>query len=129
MRVCCGTDIADVGRVENSIKTNARFAAKVFTGAEIEYCESRSAGKYESYAARFAAKEAFLKAIGIGLFAGAALTEIEILNDRVTGEPALRLSGNAAGLYRQKGGASLSVSLSHTAGLALATVVMLCGQP
>ena len=129
MNIRCGVDIAEVRRIEHSIKSGARFAPKVFTELEIEYCESRSAGKYESYAARFAAKEAFLKALGIGIFAGAAFTEIEVANDEATRGPELRLYGNAAALYRQKGGESLSVSLSHTADTAIAMVVMLCGRP
>ena len=126
MRVLCGTDIIDVNRIKRSLESNTGFAAKIFTVGEIEYCESRKAGRYESYAARFAAKEAFLKALGIGLYSGAALPEIEIANDAATGAPTLNLYGGAAELYGRTGGASLAVSLSHTAETALATVVILC---
>jgi len=129
MRVSCGTDVVDVGRIEKSIKTNARFAKKVFTDNEIEYCENKKAGRYESYAARFAAKEAFLKAMGTGLFEGASLTDIEVVNETGpiwgSGAPSFKLSGAAADIYRQRGGASLSLSISHTAGTALAMVVAL----
>ena len=126
MRVRCGTDIIEVNRMEKSLASNARFAEKVFTEAEIEYCESKNAGRYESYAVRFAAKEALLKAMGVGMFAGAALTEIEIINDAESGAPSVRLYGGAAEIYKGIGGASLSVSLSHTSHTAIAMVVMLC---
>ena len=129
MRVRCGTDIVDVKRIENALKSNARFSSKVFTEAETAYCESKKAGRYQSYAARFAAKEAFLKALGVGLSGGAALREVEVANDANTGAPIICLHGGAAGLYKQNGGASLSVSLSHTADAAIAVVVMLCGEP
>jgi len=154
MQVRCGTDIIEVKRIEGSLKSNSRFAGKVFTDAEIEYCESKKAGRYESYAARFTAKEAFMKALGTGLFGGTALTEIEVVNspgvdsgaeagadtgagaddDPVaspgasSGAPSLRLHGAAADLYRQIGGVSMSLSLSHTADTALAVVVILCGD-
>ena len=128
MRVRCGVDIVDVKRIEKAIGANGSFAAKIFTEAEIEYCESKKAGKYRSYAARFAAKEAFTKALGVGLYNGAALTDIEVVNDGAYGEPALALRGGAAELYKEKGGASLSVSLSHTDDAAIAIVVMLCGE-
>jgi holo-[acyl-carrier protein] synthase len=126
MRVLCGTDIIDVRRVEKTINSNAGFTKKVFTNGEINYCESRKAGRYESYAARFAAKEAFLKALGIGLYAGAALLEIEIVNDAATGAPSLNLCGGAAEIYGRTGCVDISVSLTHTAETALATVVVLC---
>jgi len=127
MRVRCGIDIIETERIEKALKRSARFADKVFTETEILYCDSRNAGKYESYAARFAAKEAFLKSLGTGLFSGAALNEIEVVNDAETGEPSMRLSGGAARLYGEKGGISLAVSLSHTGKTAAASVVMLCG--
>jgi len=126
MRVRCGTDIVEIGRIKRSLASNARFADKVFTGDEIKYCESKNAGRHASYAARFAAKEAFLKALGVGIFAGAALTEIEVSIDAESGAPSLRLYGGAAEIYKMKGGASLTVSLSHTSQTALATVVILC---
>jgi len=123
--VRCGTDIIDIRRIENAIKSNGRFAGKIYTDLEIDYCESKRAGKYQSYAARFAAKEAFYKAIGAGLFAGPALTDVEVYNDETSGEPSLRLYGRAADAFRLKGGSGLSVSLSHTADMALAMVVIL----
>ena len=128
MAIRSGIDIIDVKRIEQSLKSNERFAAKVFTEREIDYCESKKARRFESYAARFAAKEAFMKAIGVGMLNGAGFTEIEVINDGATGEPHLCLHGGAADLYRQNNGASLSVSLSHTSETALASVVLLCDE-
>ena len=126
MRVLCGTDIIEVGRVKKALESSARFAKKVYTDAEIEYCENKKAGRYESYAARFAAKEAFLKAVGAGLLNGAAATDAEIVNDPATGAPAFALHGDAARLFTQNNGVSIAVSLSHTRENALATVVIIC---
>ena len=127
MDIRCGTDIIEVRRIEKSLDSVAGFAKKVFTDGEIAYCDKKKAGRHESYAARFAAKEAFMKALGIGMFAGAAFNEIEVENDAETGAPRLILHGGAAEQYAGIGGTSLSVSLSHTAETAVATVVILCG--
>ena len=126
MNIRCGTDIIEVRRIEKSLESVAGFAKKVFTDGEIAYCDKKKAGRYESYAARFAAKEAFLKAIGIGMYAGAAFNEIEVENDAETGAPTLVLHGGAMEQYVKSGCRSMSVSLSHTAETAVATVVMLC---
>ena len=129
MQVLCGTDIVDVKRIEAALKSNARFAEKVFTVAEIKYCESKNAGKYQSYAARFAAKEAYLKALGVGISGSASLADVEVVNDEITGRPTLCLHGGAAETYTARRGESLSVSISHTAETAIAIVVILCGGP
>jgi len=115
----------DVSRIEKSVGSNPRFVEKLFTDVEIKYCEAKNAGRYQSYAARFAAKEAFLKALGAGMFAGAKLTEIEVVNDAESGAPTLKLHGGAAEMYRLKGGRDLSVSLTHTSAIAFAAVVIL----
>ena len=127
MNILCGTDIVEVGRIKKAIETGARFVEKVYTGPETEYCESKKSGRYESYAARFAAKEAFAKAVGAGLFKGVALTDAEVVND-AGGAPFLRLRGGAAEAFARAGGKSVSVSLSHTAEIATAVVVILCEQ-
>ncbi|MDR3120680.1 MAG: holo-ACP synthase [Clostridiales bacterium] len=128
MGVRCGADIVEVRRVEKALSKpgGGRFAASVFTDAEARYCEAKKAGRFESYAARFAAKEAALKALGIGLFAGAELVDIEVVNDACTGAPVLLLHNGAKGFYERMRGKSLAVSLSHTAEYALATVVIEC---
>jgi len=128
MDIRCGTDIAEVGRIKRAMERSGRFASKVFTENEMEYCEQKGCRRYESYAARFAAKEAFLKMLGVGMFAGAAFNEIEIISDAATGAPTLHLRGGAAALYAEKGGVSVSVSISHTPTIAIATVAAICGK-
>lgn len=95
---------------------------RLFTDAELETCLER-VGSTASLAARFAAKEAFFKALGTGYGRGGAWTDVEIQNDAV-GAPSLRLHGHAAELARQKGVVRSHVSLTHT-GRAAAAVVTL----
>jgi len=115
-----GTDIIEVARVKRAISKTA-FKAKVFSTREIEYCE---AGKgAESFAARFAAKEAFFKALGTGWRDGMGITEVEILNDDL-GKPSIFLSGKALEAFEQKGAKHVHVSLSHIKDKAVAFVVI-----
>ena len=116
-----GTDIADVDRIAKSIE-DIRFKERVFSRAEIAYCEAR-AGKAESFAARFAAKEAFFKALGTGLREGMAFKEVETINDEL-GKPAIHLTGTTAEIANRKKIKSIHVSLSHTKETAIATVII-----
>ncbi|WP_109698440.1 holo-ACP synthase [Chitinophaga deserti] len=116
-----GTDIVEVDRIADKIGKNQGFRELVFTPLEIAYCE-KQAGKYESYAARFAAKEAFLKALGTGWGgSGINFNEIEVRNNEA-GKPELFLIGNAAPLME---GMQVLLSLSHVKTIAMATVVIL----
>jgi len=94
----------------------------VFTPKEIAYCEMK-ANKYEHYAARFAAKEAFFKAIGSGWTDGTAFNEIEITNNE-NGKPLLILLGDTAKLMLAKQISNISVSLSHLNTIASAVVII-----
>lgn len=116
-----GTDIVEVDRIAEKIGKNLGFRELAFTPLEIAYCEQQ-ANKYESYAARFAAKEAFLKALGTG-WAGSGMqfNEIEVRNN-AAGKPELFLIGNAAPLMEGK---QVLLSLSHVKTVAMATVVIL----
>ena len=116
-----GTDIVEVARVAKAI-ANPRFCARAYTAAEQQYCESRGAQRAQSYAARFAGKEAVLKAFGTGLREG-TLQDIEILPDAL-GCPQVRLTGHFAGLARERGIAKVWISLSHTREYATAQCVM-----
>lgn len=108
-----GTDIIEVDRVKRAIENgNGRFSKRVFTQEEIEYCESRSASRYQSYAARFAAKEAVSKAFGTGIGSNASFSEIEIIKDS-RGKPYVRLSGKAKEFYDSIGATGISITLSH----------------
>ncbi len=124
MVIATGVDIAEIDRIERALAAShgARFRMRVFTEGEQRYCESRGRGRAQSYAARFAAKEATMKALGVGWGRHAAWHEIEVV--RARGEaPRLVLSGTAAATAQRIGIARLSLSLTHAANLALAFVV------
>ncbi len=113
MELLLGTDIVEVDRVKKAIENGgAKFSEKVFTPDEIQYCESRNVVKYQSYAARFAAKEAVSKAFGTGIGKNAAFNEIEIIKDSL-GKPNVRLTGKAKAFYDSLGALGISISLSH----------------
>ena len=123
MIVAIGTDMIEVARIRRAVdhpRTGERFRTRVFTAGEIEYCLRRN--RYaESFAARFAAKEAVMKALGRGFQGGIGWREIEVL--RGTGRPAIRLHGKAARLAEELGITRWHLSLTHTAEQALAWVI------
>lgn len=119
-----GTDIVEVARIKKAIRKTSRFAARVFSEAEIRYCEESGAGlRYERYAARFAAKEAFLKACGTGLREGFSLTEITVKNAE-SGKPEIVLSGGSLETFKEKIQGGIHLSLSHLPELAMAVAVI-----
>ena len=120
MIIGIGTDIIEVVRVASAI-AKVEFKTKIFSQREIDYCEKYKSA--ESFAARFAAKEAFFKALGTGWREGMGITEVEILNDEL-GKPSIHLSGKALEIFEQKGGKYVHVSLSHLKEKALAFVVI-----
>src|SRR5439155_722436 len=85
--VAIGVDVCDVARIRRALEgpTGARFRARVFTAAEQAYCEARGRARFASYAARFAAKEAAMKALGTGWSAGVSWQDFEVV--RADGEP------------------------------------------
>jgi holo-[acyl-carrier protein] synthase len=117
-----GIDMIEVERVANNIGKDAGFKELVFSTNEIEYCEKK-ANKFEHYAARFAAKEAFFKAMGTGWMSGTAFNEIEIANDE-SGKPEIILLGETAVAVNKKGTIKISVSLSHLKTFATAIVII-----
>jgi holo-[acyl-carrier protein] synthase len=118
-----GTDIVEVGRLEReSARQGAGFLSGLFTAGEIDYCEGRRR-RFESYAARFAAKEAFLKALGTGGRDGISWQEIEVVRD-ARGRPGLVLTGHALEAVRLRGVSTVFVSLSHSRELATAVAVL-----
>ena len=121
MLVGTGIDLIEVSRIARSMERyGERFLQRVFTEAEIAYCLTR-AGAAESFAARFAAKEAGAKALGTGIQHGVTWKELEVR--RQPGQrPTLHLSGRASTIAGQMGVNRVSLSLTHTATLAMATV-------
>ena len=123
MIVGTGVDLAEVPRIRASIERfGARFVDRIFTPAEIAYVE-RKANRYERYAARFAAKEAGMKAIGTGWKRGVTWHDFEVAN-LPTGKPTLRLHGVAAVIAGKLGVRNISLSLTHTAELGMAHVIL-----
>jgi len=120
MIIGIGTDIVEVERVASKIQKK-EFTEKVFSQNEIAYCESMP-DKAQHYAARFSAKEAFLKACGKGLQLTHDLHEIEITLT-TEGAPKLKLTGRLASHYLQENWI-VHVSLSHVAKMACATVII-----
>jgi holo-[acyl-carrier protein] synthase len=113
----------EVGRVRDVLKRTPRFRARVFTDRERDYCDSRGAASAEHYAARFAAKEAAMKALGTGWAAGVAWHEVEITRDDA-GAPGIDFAGRALELFRNSGATRAHLSLAHTSEHAVATVIL-----
>ncbi|MBC7904257.1 MAG: holo-ACP synthase [Gemmatimonadaceae bacterium] len=117
-----GTDMIEVERVESKIRKESGFRELVFSPAEIAYCETKT-NKYQHYAARFAAKEAFFKALGTGWVNGSAFNEVEIINDE-KGKPELYLRQGTYDLMNTFRIKRIMVSLSHLDKMAVAFVVI-----
>lgn len=117
-----GTDIFDVRRMKRAMDQDSGFLESVFTSDEIAYCIRLKNG-HQNFAARFSAKEAFLKALGIGWRNGISFREIEIFNDEM-GKPNIRLTGTSREIAEANGISAIHVSLSHSADYATAYVIL-----
>jgi holo-[acyl-carrier protein] synthase len=124
MIVGSGIDVCEVDRIQTAIQSSYghRFVERVFTQLEIAYAESK-ANKFERYAARFAAKEAGMKALGTGWRGGLSWRDLEVAN-LPSGRPTLRLNGKAAEIAEQLGVRQISLSLTHTAAQGVAVVIL-----
>jgi holo-[acyl-carrier protein] synthase len=123
MIVGTGIDIAEVGRIAAAIERfGERFLQRIYTAAEIHYCESK-ANRIERYAARFAAKEAAMKAIGTGWKHGVAWTDVEVRREP-GGRPTISFSGKAGEFAARLGVKRASLSLTHTEEHAMASVIL-----
>jgi holo-[acyl-carrier protein] synthase len=123
MIVGTGIDIAEVPRIGDAIdQFGERFLLRIFTEQEREYCDSK-ANRTERYAARFAAKEASMKALGTGWNHGVRWRDIEVY--RQPGQrPTIRFHGKAAEFARRLGATNIALSLSHTPEQAIASVIL-----
>lgn len=123
MIVGTGIDIAEVNRISAAVERyGRRFIERIFTPGEIRYVDSK-ANRFERYAARFAAKEAGMKAIGTGWKRGVRWHDFEVAN-LASGKPTLRLHGQAAAIASQLGVRSISLSLTHTREQGMAFVIL-----
>jgi holo-[acyl-carrier protein] synthase len=118
-----GIDLIEIDRIHRSIERfGARLLNRLYTPAEQAYC-LRKRKSAESFAARFAAKEAGAKALGTGISFGVSWLDIEVVRE-LSGRPTLRFHGRAAQIAARLGVARAAVSLTHTAKLAQASVVL-----
>jgi holo-[acyl-carrier protein] synthase len=118
-----GIDLCEVGRIESAIQRyGQRFVERIYTEREIAYAE-RKANPYERYAARFAAKEAGMKALGTGWRGGLGWRDLEVAN-LASGRPTLKLHGKAAEIAEKLGVRNISLSITHTGGQAMAMVML-----
>jgi holo-[acyl-carrier protein] synthase len=123
MIVAIGIDLVEIGRIEEVFaRRGDRFRARVFTEGEINYCERR-ASKFASYAARFAAKEAAMKALGTGWAEGVGWTDVEVVSGP-NGAPLLQLHGRALERLSEIGAKRAHISLTHSGNLAIAQVLL-----
>jgi len=123
MIVGTGIDIAEVPRIQGAIERHGeRFLKRVFTDGERAYCDSK-ANRIERYAARFAAKEAGMKALGTGWNHGVRWQDVEVCR-QPGGRPTMVFHGRAAEFAARLGAAHVALSLSHTAEQAIAQVIL-----
>jgi len=125
MIVSTGVDLAEVKRIQAALEDSRigeRFRARVFTADEIAYCEKKQRGKYESYAGRFAAKEAVMKALGRGWGAKVRWLDIEVVRAR-SGKPDIALHDKTARLAADLGIRRWALSITHTKEHGLAFVI------
>lgn len=117
-----GIDIIEIDRIKKQLEKDRGFNKRIFTVKEINYCEKRS-DKYEEYAVRFSAKEAFLKAIGTGYRYGIAFDQIEILNED-SGKPYFIFHKKAKEILKKHGIVNSLITLTHIKKFAAAFVVL-----
>jgi holo-[acyl-carrier protein] synthase len=122
MIVSTGIDIVEVYRIAETMTRTPRFTERVFTLAERAYCDSKGAAAAQSYAGRFAAKEAFLKALQTGWRGKITWHDMEILSDD-QGVPHLNITGEAKRLVADRGVEQVHLSISHTTEHAVAHVI------
>lgn len=120
-----GIDIVEVQRIQQLVEEHEAFLTRVYTESEISYC-SRKKNKHQHFAARFAAKESVLKALGVGWARDVKWTDIEVVNDAL-GRPRINTYGEVKRLAEEKNIKEILVSLSHTPGYAIASAQLVKG--
>lgn len=117
-----GTDIIEIDRIKQAIERSDRFRQRVYTEHEIAYCENKHKGVYQSYAGIYAAKEAFMKALGTGLRYG-SWQDIEVCHDEF-GAPYLSITGAFKKIIQERICTESIVSISHCREYAMSTVII-----
>ena len=122
MIVGTGIDIVEVDRIKKSLEKSSKFKSLVFAIEEVSYCETEGSG-YESYAGRFAAKEAFFKALGTGWRDKLAFYEVCVINDQF-GKPIINLVGETRKVMDNRKDQVIHLSISHSKNYATAIVII-----
>ena len=122
MIIGVGIDMVEIERMEEKVRISTGFKEKVFSKSEIEFCESKKE-KAQHYAARFAAKEAFLKATGRGLLVRYNLSDIEVTSDEA-GKPGIALHGSFAAQAKDNNWNKIHLSMTHVKSMASAVVII-----
>lgn len=123
MILSIGIDITEVYRIRQAIARTPRFAERVFTPNERAFCEAKAVMAAQSYAGRFAAKEAFLKALKTGWRGKITWQDIEVVSDS-QGAPSLKIHGEANKILKKLGANRVHLSISHTTDHAIAEVIL-----
>jgi holo-[acyl-carrier protein] synthase len=119
-----GADVVEVERIKNAIENHPRFVKKIYTEKEIKYCESKSINRFQSYASRFAGKEAVAKSLRQGLGKFLFFNEIEILANE-NGYPVIKLYGLSYSYYLSCNISDIKVTLSSTSSFCAAYAISL----
>jgi len=118
-----GIDLVSISRMRGILEQESdHFEKRVFSEGERSYCRARK-DPIPHFSARFAAKEAYGKALGLGLGPSGDFAEIEVVND-AEGRPSIRLNGSALEIFRQKGGVEIQLSLTHEGDFAMASAII-----
>ncbi|MFM9905908.1 MAG: holo-ACP synthase [Pyrinomonadaceae bacterium] len=123
MILSIGIDIVECYRIRETIARTPRFATRVFTADERAFCEGKGVAAPQSYAGRFAAKEAFLKALKTGWRGKITWRDIEVVVDD-NGAPSLKIHGEAQKILKKRGATHVHLSISHTTDHAVAEVIL-----
>jgi len=123
MILSIGIDIVEVYRIRQTIARTPRFAERVFTANERAFCDGKGLAAPQSYAGRFAAKEAFLKALKTGWRGKITWQDIEVISDEL-GAPSLEIHGEAKKILNDRGADRVHLSISHTSDHAVAEVIL-----
>jgi holo-[acyl-carrier protein] synthase len=122
-----GIDLVEINRIQRFLDEHKKYWKEIFTSREVDYCLKKKKNSFQHFAVRFAAKEAMLKALGIGLLSGFKLKDIEVVNN-IDGKPKINLYGKVKKLAEKNGVRDISVSLSHSSQYAIAHVLLISGE-
>jgi len=122
-----GIDLVEIDRIQRLLTDSEKQRDEIFSPIEVDYCLKKKKNQFQHFAARFAAKEAFLKALGTGILTGFKLKDIEVVNSGI-GSPEIHLHGRVKAAAESKGVSRILVSLSHSSEYAVANVVLISGE-